>query len=389
MKKTNSAKVKIKQITQHPQFNRYAVAVLAVVLAVGGYFIAISMASTGGLLSLSASSGQTSGSATIATDSSASTGKSLVFSQPTTQPPVSNTGMWKPTADKPLRLGWILEGAVNLNNMQLKDLNGNPIAEADVYDIDGEYNTKATVDALHARGKKVICYIDAGVYEDYRSDAAAFKAITPKIWGNKDQGWNGSYWLDIRRINELAPIMKARLQMCKDKGFDSVEPDEMVNYTNNPGFPLTYADQLAYNKAVASWAHAIGISIGLKDDHEQAHDLVNDFDWMLDEECWAYDECLQISDTGPGGPSGTFASTVAFAKANKATWIAEYPDGDSGNGSDYPKNKIDKSQPSHLIASLTNQICNTSVANRMNTAFYITGLPLNGGRTDCPPFPAR
>lgn len=300
------------------------------------------------------------------------------------------TPLWQPTADQPLKLGWILEGAVDPSKpLQAKDLNGNPIAEADVYDIDGEYNTKATVDALHAKGKKVICYIDTGVYETYRKDAAKFQALKPQIWGNKDNGWDGSFWLDIRRVDELAPIMKARIQDCKDKGFDSIEPDEMVNYTNNPGFPLTYADQLKYNKAVASWAHAAGISIGLKDDHEQAHDLVNDFDWMLDEECWAYGECITISDTGNGGPSGTFDSVTAFTKKNKAAWIAEYPDGDNGNGSDYPKSQIDKTQTSHLIKSLTDKICADSKAQRINTAFYITGLPSNGGRTDCPPFDSR
>lgn len=299
------------------------------------------------------------------------------------------TPYWTPTADKPLTLGWILEGTVNpanLASMQTKDLNGKTIPTADVYDIDGEYNSKAVVDALHAQGKKVICYIDAGVFEDYRSDASKFPA---SVKGKADDGWEGSYWLDIRQIDVLKPIMQARLQMCKDKGFDSVEPDEMVNYTNDSGFPLTYNDQLKYNKAVASWAHAIGISIGLKDDHEQAHDLVGDFDWMLDEECWAYNECLRIDDTGKGGPSGTFDSVIAFTKANKAAWVAEYPDGDNGNGQDYPASERDKSQASHLTASKTKSICDSSIANRINTAFYITGLPSNGGRTDCPQFPAR
>lgn len=321
--------------------------------------------------------------------------------------PVVTTGMWKPTADKPLRLGWLLGGPVNLNNLQTKDLNGNPIPEADVYDIDGFDNSAATVQALHNKGKKVICYIDTGVWEAGRPDDSKFPGVqnygiaytgdpqyaNVNVLGSVDNGWSSggqaNRWLDIRRIDILAPIMKARIQMCKDKGFDSIEPDEMVNYTNKPGFPLTYADQLAYNKAVASWAHAIGISIGLKDDHEQAHDLVNDFDWMLDEECWAFDECLQISGTGPGGPSGTFDSTIAFVKKNKAVWIAEYPDGDAGNGQDYPPEDKDPLQSSHLTVARTNQICSDSIANRLNTAFYISGLPISSGRTDCPQFTPR
>jgi hypothetical protein len=85
--------------------------------------------------------------------------------------------------------------------------------------------------------------------------------------------------------------MEDRIKMCKDKGFDSIEPDEMVNYSNESGFPLTYDDQLKYNRGIAAIAHAHGISIGLKDDPEQAADLVGYFDWMLNEQCYEYEEC--------------------------------------------------------------------------------------------------
>ena len=371
------------------------VAVVGVVLLTAGHAAVATK-------SLQVESGISSSTASTISSASASGSSAVKF-----KAPVVSSGMWKPTADKPLKLGWILGDAINLNFLQTKNLIGQTIPEADVYDIEGFTNSAATVQALHNKGKKVICYIDTGVWEAGRPDDSKFPGVQNygitytgdpqyagvNVLGSVDTGWDSggqpNRWLDIRRIDILAPIMKARIQMCKDKGFDSIEPDEMVNYTNNPGFPLTYADQLKYNKAVASWAHEIGISIGLKDDHEQAHDLVNDFDWMLDEECWAFDECLTISDTGPGGPSGDFDSTVAFSKKNKAVWIAEYPDGDAGNGQDYPASEIDKTQPSHLTVARTNQICNDSIANRLNTAFYITGLPTNGGRTDCPQFPAR
>ena len=58
-------------------------------------------------------------------------------------------------------------------------------------------------------------------------------------------------------------------------------PDEITNWSNNPGFPITYNDQLVYNKALADWAHEAGLSIGLKGDIEQAHDLVDYFDWTI------------------------------------------------------------------------------------------------------------
>ena len=69
-----------------------------------------------------------------------------------------------------------------------------------------------------------------------------------------------------------------RLRLCREKGFDAVEPDNIDAYTNDTGFPMTYEDQLRFNRWPASEAHALGLSIGLKVDPDQIHDLVFDFD---------------------------------------------------------------------------------------------------------------
>jgi hypothetical protein len=259
----------------------------------------------------------------------------------------------------------VLEDSLNVNDpvqMGLRDFTGKVLPAPDVYDIDLEYNTAATVRALHARGKKVICYIDVGVYETYRADAYKFRSISPRIWGNADEGWSGSYWLDIRRVSALAPIMKARIQACKDKGFDAVEPDEMTGYSNDPGFPLTYAHQLAYNKAVAGWAHAIGISVGMKGDLEQAHDLAPYFDWFLVEECYQYSECTSVENSGPGADGKTYPGVQSFTRLNKAVWIAEYKS---------------------YTASRWSSICARSRVDHVNTARYRLGLPNRGGRLPC------
>ncbi len=86
-----------------------------------------------------------------------------------------------------------------------------------------------------------MCYLSAGTYENWRPDAAAF---SKQIIGKADEGWTGENWLDIRRIDLLAPILQARLDLCKAKGFDAVEPDNVDGYQNETGFPLTAADQL-------------------------------------------------------------------------------------------------------------------------------------------------
>ena len=241
---------------------------------------------------------------------------------------------------------WMLGGPLNLTDpvqMGLRSLSGATLAAPAVYDIDGQMNTAATVSALHAAGKKVICYIDAGVYETYRPDASKFPA---SVIGSADAGWNGSFWLDVRRIDVLAPIMQARIEDCRAKGFDAVEPDEIDGYSNNPGFPITYADQLAYNRAVASWAHAAGLSVGQKGDIDQTGDLVASFDWTLNEECGRFQECT----TGGGG-------LQQYSDAGKAVWIAEYRNGD-------------------LDCTLANP-------RHWNAAQYVLGLPQNGGRQPC------
>ncbi len=70
-----------------------------------------------------------------------------------------------------------------------------------------------------------------------------------------------------------------------------VEPDNVDAYQNSSGFPLDAADQLAFNRWLATEAHERGLSIGLKNDLDQVADLEPDFDWALNEQCYEYAEC--------------------------------------------------------------------------------------------------
>jgi len=180
--------------------------------------------------------------------------------------------------------------------------------DAEMYDIDLFDNDASVVASLHARGRKAVCYISAGSWEDWRPDASQFPAST---LGNDYEGWAGEKWLDIRQITLLAPIMRARLDQCRDKGFDAVEPDNIDGYTNDTGFPLTYQDQLTYNIWLAAEAHARGLSIGLKNDPDQVDDLLTYFDWALTEDCFAEGWCEQMQP---------------FVTAGKAVFAAEYTD---------------------------------------------------------------
>ena len=70
--------------------------------------------------------------------------------------------------------------------------------------------------------------------------------------------------------------MRDRIALAKQKNCDAVDPDNVDGYTNKTGFKITYNDQLAYNRALATEAHTQGLAIGLKNDLNQIPDLLND-----------------------------------------------------------------------------------------------------------------
>jgi len=158
---------------------------------------------------------------------------------------------------------------------------------AAVYDVDGFETGSAEVAALHALGRRVVCYVDVGTAESFRPDYAQF----PRSVLGRSNGWPGERWLDIRELSVLEPIMSARFRMCLQKGFDAVEPDNIEAFSNKSGFPITAAEQLAYNEWIAEQAHALGLAVLQKNDGEQAGTLEPYFDGALTEQCNQYSEC--------------------------------------------------------------------------------------------------
>jgi hypothetical protein len=68
---------------------------------------------------------------------------------------------------------------------------------------------------------------------------------------------------------------------------------------------------LAFNTALAGLAHERGLSIALKNDVEQVAELEPVFDFAVNEECLAYDEC---------------EAYLPFLRAGKAVLSVEYSD---------------------------------------------------------------
>jgi hypothetical protein len=160
--------------------------------------------------------------------------------------------------------------------------------DVQMYDIDLFDVPAATITDLKSAGRAVVCYFSAGSWEDWRPDAGSYP---PEILGEPLAGWPGELWVDIRRIDLLGPILEARLDLAVSKGCDGVEPDNVDGYQNVTGFPLLPGDQLVFNRWLARQAQRRGLSVGLKNDLDQIADLVGDFDWALNEQCYEYNEC--------------------------------------------------------------------------------------------------
>jgi hypothetical protein len=191
-----------------------------------------------------------------------------------------------------------------------------PYLPVKMIELDGFDTSAATVAALHRslRGRGVVCYIDAGTWEGWRPDAREFPS---GLLGRKDGPWPGERWLDIAKYQgTLARIMRARVEMCKSKGFNAVDFDNVDGYTNDTGFKLTADDQLRYDTFLANLAHALGESVALKNDEQQIPVLLKYFDFAVDEQCFQYAECTTAENGGYG--------LDEFTQVGKAVFDIEY-----------------------------------------------------------------
>ena len=177
--------------------------------------------------------------------------------RPAVPPVVRTPGVfWKPTVG--MTWDWQLKVPID------------PTVNVEVYDIDMFENDAHVVHDLHMRGKKVICYVNMGAWENWRPDA---NTVPPHLRGTQYHGFPDENWLDIRDIVGLTPFVHSRLNRARDMGCDAVEPDNMDGYdtmAHEPtGFPLTPIHQIVYNRYVASQAHVRGMAVGLKNNTAQ------------------------------------------------------------------------------------------------------------------------
>jgi len=216
-------------------------------------------------------------------------------STPSPTPPSNNSGpIWKPTVGTTWQI--VLEYALNDTSPNVS-----------VYDIDLFDNPTSTIDQLHALNRKVICYFSAGSYEPDRPDSGNF---TSSDKGKELDGWPGEYWLKTSSTN-VRNIMTARLKLAANNGCDGVDPDNIDGYDNSNGLGLTTNDAIDYVTFLANEAHALNMSIGLKNGGAIINGTIDLMQWEVNEQCVKYQEC------------DTFRP---FIDAGKPVFHIEYPD---------------------------------------------------------------
>lgn len=240
---------------------------------------------------------QPSGPLQLSSISQSLTSASATISWQTNKPADSHAAMYFGPA-KHCTWNWQLSGTLDTS------------APAQVYDFDGFEGTAAEVSQLHAQGIYCIAYFGGGDWEDYRADASAFPA---SVLGNPIDGWPSEKWIDVRQLAILRPIMAARADIAKNKGFDAIEWDCVDNYEQSSGFPLTRAHQFAFNTMLAQLCHERGMACFLKNCVSDLASYQPYFEGNLVEQAYEYNEQAAYS---------------VFANAGKPVLVCEYRDQD-------------------------------------------------------------
>ncbi|MGZ4108360.1 MAG: endo alpha-1,4 polygalactosaminidase, partial [Actinomycetota bacterium] len=216
---------------------------------------------------------------------------------------------------------------------------GGACVRPDVFDFDlyvdpsiagrfGYQLETAAVDAVHASGRYAIGYVTAGDAERWRPDYEQYVDFDRRcggcLLGNPfSRRFPDEYWANFGhgkgRFSFMLQMLRARTDRVATTGFDGIEYDIVDTYAQGArytGFHVSARTQLAYNRALAAMAHADGLSVALKNDGEQIPELLDSFDYAINEQCFQYDECGKAGDPTSGWR--------AFISAGKPVFEAEY-----------------------------------------------------------------
>mmetsp|Transcript_22901 Transcript_22901/g.40567 ORF Transcript_22901/g.40567 Transcript_22901/m.40567 type:complete len:332 (-) Transcript_22901:206-1201(-) len=175
-------------------------------------------------------------------------------------------------------------------------------------------------------GHAVICYFSVGTTEPARSDYKRLKSRFDEVAIAPMADWPDEEWLDIGS-DELRDIMETRFEFAAEQGCDGVEPDNVDCYDNPECFDGLGVSrnaarnlQISFNRWQTETAKANGLMIGLKNSLDLVDDLVDEYDFAVNESCQQFNECDVLE---------------AFHKQNKAVFHIEYETADCGIAATY------------------------------------------------------
>jgi hypothetical protein len=236
---------------------------------------------------------------------------------------------WVPSATRPLAWQWELGHALSLSSPSDMGTNGTLYTGGSapapvVYDIDGIENPASTVAALHARGDRVICYIEVGAAGPYGGAFTTYfdQLTAAGVVGNAMPGYP-EYYLNINSAATVAVVESMIRDQCAAKGFDAVEPDIDDSWYDSTGFSISAANEEAYLGTLSSYAHSLGLGWGLKDG-DQASNLSQSAAF-IDELITTHTVDFALTEQSFQGGSVS-AIYPAFARAGLAVFEAEYND---------------------------------------------------------------
>jgi len=202
------------------------------------------------------------------------------------------------------------------------------------------------INYMHKRNLKVICYFSVGTCDKKTNNEMkscdVMKNANSKLVRDSMEEWD-ERWLDYRQ-STVKQFMLANLKLAYQKRCDAVELDNIDAFTNTKweDNPLTPEDQIKYVRWLASEAHKLGLSVGLKNGMSIINRLVDIADFTINESCFKYKECYYYDDV--------------LEKYNKAVFTAFYG---SPNDSEFIKevcNNVDEDKKLSIIIKDANRL---------------------------------
>ena len=185
--------------------------------------------------------------------------------------------------------------------------------DVNLYYIDLDSIADAQRTALSAAGHHLACYLSAGTYEPWRSDAQAFPAA---VIGNPLADYPDEKWLDIRS-SAVTSLMSARLDHYQSVGCNSVAVAN-VTTTEDTGFAITNANQSDYLGWLSNEIHQRGLLAGLATGEDRLTEMEPLFDWAYAQSCWVDNRC---SDYSPFVTATKAVLAVEFGDATTASTL--------------------------------------------------------------------